>query len=409
MTEWIIDRLGHRGDGIAHGPVYVSRTLPGEVVTGDCVDGKVDAPRIVTASPRRVAAPCRHYKGCGGCAVQHADDAFVAEWKSGIVRNALQAKGIEAAFRPIRTSPPQSRRRAVYSGRRTKKDVLVGFHAKASDTIVEVPDCELLLPTLRSVRPALADLLRAGASRKGELSFTVTDTAEGIDVAVSGGKPLDMALRVALATIVEEHELARLCWEDEVVALRASPWVDFDGITVVPPPGAFLQATRDGETALREAVFEATQDASQIADLFAGCGTFALPLARGAEVHAVEGAAALTDALEVGWRNATGLKQVTTETRDLFRRPLYPDELKRFDAVVIDPPRAGAEAQIRQIAASPVTRVAAVSCNPVSFARDAAILVESGFRVDWVQVVDQFRWSTHVELAASLSRGHIAA
>ncbi len=409
MTELTIERLGHHGDGIAAGPVYAARCLPGEVVTGVLDGDHLRNPRIQTPSPDRVSAPCRHYKGCGGCAVQHASDTFVAEWKQQIVRSALAAQGLETEFRPLHTSPAASRRRAVFSGRRTKKDVLVGFHARGSDTVIDVPDCKLVHPDLLALRPALETLTRAGASRKGEVSLTVTLAPEGADVAVTGGKPLDAILQMELAGLVETHGLSRLSWGDDVVALRVQPSVRFDGISVIPPAGAFLQATEDGEAALRSAVIEAVGTSRRVVDLFAGCGTFALPLARRAAVHAVESVPEMLRALEAGWRHGDGLKSVTTEARDLFRRPLLKDELNRFDAVVIDPPRAGADAQMERIAESQVPVVAAVSCNPATFARDAARLVRAGYRLDWVQVVDQFRWSTHVELAAQLTRGHISA
>jgi 23S rRNA (uracil1939-C5)-methyltransferase len=209
---------------------------------------------------------------------------------------------------------------------------------------------------------------------------------------------------MSLARITEAHGLARLTWEGETVALRTAPMQRFGAALVSPPPGAFLQATAEGEAALVAAVREATGPARRILDLFAGAGTFALPLAETADLHAVEGDAALLVALDKGWRQTPGLHRVTTETRDLFRRPLEPDELGAFDAVVIDPPRAGAEAQTRALARARVPVIAAVSCNPVTFARDARILVEAGYRIDWVQPVDQFRWSAHVELVARLSR-----
>lgn len=409
MSELTVERLGHLGDGIAAGPVFVPRCLPGERVEGEIDAGRMAAPRILTPSPHRVAPPCPHYGACGGCSVQHADDAFVAAWKLGIVRTALEAQGLETEFRPPHLSPARSRRRAVFSAKRTRKGALVGFHGRASATLTDVPGCAVIAPGLQAVRPAIAEMALCGGSRKGELSVTVTACEAGPDIAVSGGKPLDLPLRSALAEIAERHGIARLSWQDEIVALRAAPIQRFDGIAVTPPPGAFLQATAEGEAALRAAVCDAVGDTRHVADLFAGCGTFALPLARQAEIHAVEGAAALTEALAAGWRGASGLKRVTVETRDLFRRPLQPEELARFDALVIDPPRAGAAAQMAQIAASRPGRIAAVSCNPVTFARDAARLVAGGFRLDWVQLVDQFRWSAHVELAARFSRDHIGA
>ena len=404
-----VERLGHLGDGIAPGPVYVPLSLPGEVAEGEVEGGRMAAPRIVVPSSDRVAAPCPHFRRCGGCALQHASDAFVGAWKADVVRAALAARGLEAPIRGVATSPPGSRRRAVLSGRRTKKGATVGFHARASDVIVEVPECRLLVPEIVAAIPVLEEIVREGASRKGEAALTVTASEAGADVAVTGGKPLSGPLQARLAEIAGRGGLARLAWEGEVVAALAPPAQRFDGIAVVPPPGAFLQATAHGEGVLRRAVTEAVGPARRIADLFAGCGTFALPLASGAEVHAVESDAAMLAALDAGWRGARGVKAVTTEARDLFRRPLMPDELTRFDAVVIDPPRAGAAAQTAALAKGGPRRIAFVSCNPVTFARDAEALVRAGYGLDWIEVVDQFRWSPHVELAAQFSRDHMAA
>lgn len=402
-----VERLTLRAEGVGGG-VTVARALPGEVVEGEAVDGRIAQPRIVTPSPDRVAAPCRHYKACGGCALMHASDGFVAGWKQQVVQTALAAQGIEAPFRPILTSPPQSRRRATLAGRRLKVGALVGFHARASDTVTAIPGCRLLDPALIAAIPACEALVAAGGSRKGEVKLTVTRFDEGVEVAVSDGKPLDTALRIELPQIAARHGLARLVWSDEVLVQTEPPTLAMGPARVSPPPGAFLQATPQGEAALLDAVREAVGNARRIVDLFAGCGTFALPLATRAEVHAVEGAKPLLAALDRGWRGAQGVKQVTTEARDLFRRPLLPDELARFDAVVIDPPRAGAEAQTAQLARAQVPVIAHVSCNPVTFARDARVLTGAGYRLDWVQVVDQFRWSAHVELVARFSRNHMA-
>ena len=407
MSEHHILRLGHQGDGIAEGPVFAPVTLPGEVVTGELEGQVLRDVRIVTPAPERVAAPCRHFKACGGCAVQHACDAFVAAWKVDVVRNALKAQRLETDFRPIHTSPPQSRRRATIAARRTKKGAMAGFFGRGSDVIVEVPDCQLLHPDLMAGLEVAKAIAIEGGSRKGTLAVTVTLSSAGLDVLARQGKPLDGPLRMALAQLCERLGLARLCWEDEVIAMRSPPLQRFGDAPVLPPPGAFLQATEDGEHALLAAVTEAVGDAAQVADLFAGCGTFSLPLARQARVHAVEGEAEMTGALEQGSRKAAGLKPVTVEARDLFRRPLLPDELGRFDAIVLDPPRAGAERQVAEVCKAAVPRIAFVSCNPVTFARDAAMLVAAGYALDWVQVVDQFRWSPHVELAACFTRSTI--
>jgi 23S rRNA (uracil1939-C5)-methyltransferase len=398
-----VERLGHLGDGIADG-IFIPRTLPGEEVEGDLAGDRLENVRIVTPVADRVKPPCPHARSCGGCTMQHASDALVARWKEGIVAGALAAQGLSAQVRPILTSPPSSRRRATLSARRTKGGALLGFHARASDTLIPIPQCQLLHPDLMATLPGLEALTQAGGSRTAELSLTVTRSLGGPDVVVTGGKPLDSALRLDLARLAEAYGIARLTWEGETVALRSHPVQAMGLARVTPPPGAFLQATAHGEASLLAGVTEAIGDARRIADLFAGCGTFTLPLSQNAEVHAVEGEAPMLAALDKGWRATPGLHRVTTETRDLFRRPLEPDELRLFDAVVIDPPRAGAEAQAATLAAARVPVVAMVSCNPATFARDARILMRGGYSLDWVQPVDQFRWSPHVELVSRFTR-----
>ena len=401
-----IDRLGHLGDGVATGPdgaVFIPQMLPGEVVEGDLQGGKLLNPRIVTPSVNRVRPPCAHARTCGGCMMQHAADEFVADWKLNIVRTALEGQGLSTLFRPIVTCPPRSRRRATLAARRTKGGVLLGFHTRASDTLVAIPNCQLLHPDLIATFPALEALVRIGGSRSAEMALTVTRSLAGPDVMVTGGKPIDAATQLDLARLAEVHGIARLTWNGEMVSLRAQPLQRFGRALVAPPPGAFLQATAEGEAALLQTVALAVGAARKITDLFAGIGTFALPLAERAEVHAVEGEAAMLAALDKGARGAEGLRRITVQTRDLFRRPLEPDEFKGVEAVVIDPPRAGAEAQSHALAAAKIPVIAAVSCNPVTFARDAKILINSGYCLDWVQVVDQFRWSPHVELVARFS------
>lgn len=402
-----IDRLGHHGDGIAagpDGPVFVSQILPGEEVEGDLAGNHLTNTRILSPSDQRVRPPCPHARTCGGCLLQHASDPFVATWKVDVVRSALAGQGLQADFLPIVTSPPRSRRRATLSARRTKSGALLGFHARASDMLVNVPHCLVLHPDIIDAFPALEALVKIGGSRAAELSLTVTRSIGGLDVAVTGGKPMESGLAMELARLVESFGLARLTWDGTGVALRTMPMQRLGRALVAPPPGAFLQATAEGEAALLAAVRGIIGPARRIADLFAGIGTFALPLAETAEVHTVEGDAAMVGAMEKGWRQAEGLRRLTAETRDLFRRPLGPDELKGVEAVVIDPPRAGAEAQFAALARSAVPAIASVSCNPVTFARDAKTLVQSGYKLISVQVVDQFRWSSHVELVGKFQR-----
>lgn len=396
-----IESLTHLGLGRASdGRSLIPRVLPDEEIAV-AQDGTL---RIITPSPDRVAPPCRHFKTCGGCAMQHASDGFVAQWKQDIVARALLAHGLAPDFRAMAISPAQSRRRAKFAGRRTKKGALVGFHGRASHVLVDVPDCQLVTPDLLAAMPVLQQITVLAASRKAEVDLTVTQTAHGPDILIGTEKPLTPELRVTLAALANQHGLSRLVWNDEPVVTINPPDQDFGGTKIAPPPGAFLQATKAGEAALVAAVDEITQGAARIVDLFAGCGTFTLPLAKRAEVHAVESESAMLQALDRGWRAGHGLRRVTTQTRDLFRRPLEPDELAPFAAAVIDPPRAGAEAQIDALARSTIKTVAMVSCNPVTFARDARVLVDAGFALAWVQVVDQFRWSPHVEVVAAFLR-----
>ena len=410
-TRLTVERLDRHGDGVAGG-VRVARALPGEVVEGEVSEGalpdgrrasaRIARPRVLEPSDQRVRAPCPHYGACGACALMHASDGFVAAWKVDVVRRALAARGLDAPVAGIATSPPASRRRATLSGRRLKRGVVVGFHGRGSDVVTAVPGCRVLLPSLVAALPGCEALVAEAGTRRGALSITLTDAPEGVDTAVFADRPLAAPSRARLAEIAREAGWARLAWDGEVVAQRAPPAQRFGAARVVPPPGAFLQATREGEAALLAVLREGLAGARRVADLFAGCGTFALPLARDAEVHAVEADEAMLAALAAGWRNAPGLKRATTEARDLFRRPLT--DLASFDAVVMDPPRAGASAQAEALAAHGPERVASVSCDPATFARDAATLVAGGYRLGPVYVVDQFRWSAHVELAAVLTR-----
>ena len=394
-----VESLTHLGLGRTDQDLLVPRVLPGEVIDVQS-DGSV---RIERPSADRVAAPCTHYKSCGGCSMQHASLEFVAAWKRSIVERALAAHGLVASVGEARTSPPESRRRARFSGRRTKKGALVGFHAKASEQIVEVPNCLLVTQSLRDALAVLQRITILSASRKAEMAFTVTESETGLDVHIETGQPLTPPLRADLARVAQQSRLARLAWNDEVVVTMDMPSQRFGTARVVPPPGAFLQATLHGEENLVAAVERICAGADRIADLFSGCGTFTFPLAGKSQVDAFEGSAEMIDALDAGRRKATGLKQISATTRDLFRRPLEVDELT-YDAVVIDPPRAGAVAQVERLSASTVPVIAMVSCNPVTFARDAATLVRAGYEMSEVEVVDQFRWSSHVEMVAGFTR-----
>ena len=403
MEDLRIQMLGRQGDGVADGPTFVPGALPGELVRGLRDGDRLSEVKILEPADIRVRPPCSHFKSCGGCTLQHASDAFVAEWKADVVRQALRAQALDAEIRETITSPPASRRRATFAARRTKKGATVGFHGRASATILPVPNCELIDPALKQALAWGEDLAAVGGSRKGTLDLACTLSDNGVDLAVTGGKLLDDALRIQLTEFAARHDLARLSWDNDVVVERRAILQTFDGVSVRVPPGGFLQATDHGEQTLQSVVQQAVGGAGSVVDLFAGSGTFALPLAKSAEVHAVETDAAAVAALDRAWREAKGLKRVTSEARDLFRRPLLPDELG-FDAAVIDPPRAGAAAQVAELVKSDVPLIVHVSCNPTTFAREAKTLTDAGFVLNWVQPVDQFRWSTHVELVGFFTR-----
>ncbi|MFD1882699.1 class I SAM-dependent RNA methyltransferase [Paracoccus pacificus] len=408
MTVALIERLGRRAEGVgvdeAGARIIAPLTLPDETVAGDISDGRMAEPRILTASPFRVEPPCAYFGRCGGCALQHASDRFVADWKCAQPVQALAAHGITARVDGISTSPPRSRRRATLAGKRSRKGAQIGFHARASDVIVDIQDCLVLRPAIVAALPLFRQIVAAGGSRAGECALAVTEGPAGLDVTVTGGREPDAALFQTLAMLAEQGDLARLTWNDRIIALRRPPALPIGGAQLIPPPGGFLQATVEGQTALTAVVAEACKGAERIVDLFAGSGTFALPLSRRARVHAVEGLAAPLAALDSAWRQAAGRPILTTELRDLARNPLLTTELNSFDAIVIDPPRAGAEAQAAQIAASNVPVVAWISCDAVSFARDTRKMLDGGYDMTRFFVIDQFRWSAHIETAAIFRR-----
>lgn len=405
MTQtYEILRLGHQGDGIAEGPLFAPRTLPGEVVTGDVEGASLANVKIVTPSDARIKPLCPAYQRCGGCALHHAKPDFVEGWKADVVATALKHQGLPSDIRKVHTSPSHSRRRAKLSGRRMKKGAVVGFMGRASDQVQNIDGCTVLADEIMALRPHLETFTQEFGSRKTTVEFWILSTQTGIDVAVEGvmGDISKETLKLAdwgLAT-----GLARLTIAGETLFEWTKPVIQFGDIRVSPPAKAFTQATLAGERALQDAVKEAVSGAQTVVDLFAGSGTLSLPIAHLCPVHAVESDKALLEALDHAVRFAKGLKRVTQEARDLFRNPILAEDFKPFDAAIIDPPRAGGEAQVAQVAESGISRVAMVSCNPVTFARDMQLLVDAGFAIDWVDVVDQFRWSSHVEMVAALSR-----
>ena len=403
-----IQRLGAQGDGIAEHEgrqVFVPHALPGETIEAEIEGTRARVLRILDAATDRAPARCSHYGECGGCTLQHLPADLYRTLKRDLVTNALSFEGIKATVDDVIVIPPATRRRAVFAAHRQSKQVVVGFHGKRSHHIIGIRDCAVLTPGLLALIPRLSQLAAIAAPPKDALTITATETLTGFDIALTGApKTLSADDRAHLVQIAGALGLARLSLNGDLEMERVPPQLRVGNADVRPGPGGFLQATRESEAAMLARVQQAVGDARRIVDLFSGAGTFSLPLAATATIHAVESDELALAALHLMARKATGLKPVTIEKRDLFRRPLVRTELKRFDAAVIDPPRAGAEAQTRELAASDVKRVAMISCNATTFSRDLKIMLASGWRVTRITPVDQFLWSAHIEIVAALER-----
>jgi 23S rRNA (uracil1939-C5)-methyltransferase len=407
----VITRLGRRGEGIAEtpaGPVHVPYTLPGETVAVEEWPGHADRRRLVnvdSASAERIAAVCPHFGVCGGCALQHWSTARYREWKRALVVEALARVGLDVPVDPLIDAHGQGRRRVVFHARRGTRDVLaVGFAALRAHEVVPIDRCPILAPLLDGALAATWAIAEALKGERKPLDIQVTATDAGLDVDVRGSGALTTAQAGELARVADQHRLARLTRHGEIVAQRAAPTIMMGRARVALPPGAFLQATAAGETRLAELVTENCGGAKKIIDLFAGVGPFALRLAEKARVTAADNDKGAIAALRRAAETTQGLKPIETVVRDLFRSPFTPAELKRADCVVFDPPRQGAQAQARELAASTVATVVAVSCNPTSLARDARILVNGGHRLTRVTPIDQFLYSPHVELVAKFEK-----
>jgi 23S rRNA (uracil1939-C5)-methyltransferase len=408
MTERLqIDKLGAQGDGVSQtpsGPIFVPFALPGETVTAEVKGQRARLISVEQASSLRVPPKSPHFGTCGGCSIQHlADDAY-AEWKRDKVVRALETAGLSAEVDPLVLCPPASRRRVTLSAQRVGGHVQLGFNAAQSHQIVEIRECAVAVPEIVAALPDLRQLAALLAGGPKPFRLTVTATRTGLDIAAEDVAKIEEGKRRKLVELCLAKGFARLSSAGEIIIEREKPVVMFGNVPVFLPPGSFLQATEQAETVMAALVQEHLAGAKYVADLFAGSGTFALRLATHSRVHAVEGEATALAALDDAARRMQGLKPVVAEKRDLFRRPLTAKELAPFDGLVFDPPRAGAEFQSEQIARSSVRRVAAVSCNPGTLARDLAILVQGGYRIVRVVPVDQFLWTAHVEVVALLEK-----
>ncbi len=414
-TSHLISRLGRDGDGMAdtpHGPVFIPNALPGERFVAAPDGSYVLAGH---AAPERVAPPCRHFEACGGCMAQHMAPALYTAWKSDLIVAAFRTQKLEITQTPLFVVPPQSRRRATLTAHVSSQNVRLGYHARRSHILIDLSECPVLAAPIVAALPALRDIARLLAGGHGsrlkpiELRISIAALTGGLDVSINAadgktGTPPDMPLAAQLAIIARRSGLARLTVEGLTVCSERDPQLVTEAGTIVPPPGAFFQAASQAETRMTALILDGVGKSRRIADLFCGSGTFTLPLARRARVLAVDSDKAALGALQKAARLAPGLKPIEVRLRDLHDEPLSALELTDIDAVVIDPPRAGAKTQMETIARSKVKTVVAVSCNPATLARDCRILLDAGFVMGAIAGVDQFLWSPHVEAVVTLTR-----
>ena len=407
----VIDHVGQRGDGVVTSDgisVYVPYALGGETIEVEQVPGHPDRRRLIRierASPERIAPLCPHFGVCGGCAIQHWEPERYRAWKRGMVVAMLAQAGIGCEVAPLVDAHGLGRRRITLHARMGTHDVLkVGFAASHSHEIIPINRCPILDPHLDGALEAAWALAEPLISVGKPLDIQITATSSGLDVDVRGSGPLTTALIAKLSGVAEQHRLARLTRHGELVLMRTPPVVSIGTAQVALPPGSFLQATVAGEKALAALVTGHCKRAKYIADLFCGVGPFALRLAAKSRIAAFDNDAGAVTALQKAATSTSGLKPVKAEARDLFRRPLMPQELRDYDAVVFDPPRQGAQAQVTQLAASKIPTVVAVSCNVTTFARDARILIDGGYTIEGLTPIDQFRHTPHVELVARFVR-----
>ncbi len=406
--ELDIRKLGASGDGIADGPTFVAGALPGERVrVRRFGKDRARTTEILKRSPDRVAPPCPHFGSCGGCAVQHLAEPAYLSWKAGLLTAALSARGLDIVPAPMLRIAPGTRRRAEFAATRTPAGVTLGFHAEGTSELVDIESCLVLLPKIVALLPALRAFLADFLRPAERFDIHVTAADNGIDLLLTGRSP-DARKRASLADFAQANGIVRIAWrreageEPEIVALHESPRIAFGTVEVVPPPGAFLQAAKPAELAIASEISASVGRAKRIVDLYAGLGTFSFPLT--GRVHAVEGDAAASAAMQAGARAGFRAGRVTCEARDLERRPLLVEELDEYDAAIFDPPREGAREQAVHLAASSIPTLVAVSCNPASFARDARVLVDGGYTLARVVPIDQFLWTGHLELVATFTK-----
>jgi 23S rRNA (uracil1939-C5)-methyltransferase len=407
MEALTIERVGAQGDGVApggKGPVFVPFTLPGERVNCAVKGGEGTVMAVMLPSPDRIEPVCKHFEACGGCTSQHWAAAPYLEWKRELVREALASKGIEAEVKPVVGCKPGERRRVTFTARKLHDGITIGFNAARSHDIIEIEECPVSMPSLVAALPALKRLAAILVTKNDPARISVTQTDSGLDISVDGVPAPKGEARKRASEYTILNNWTRLSVAGEIIVEPRKPVLSFGKVPVFLAPGGFLQAVHHVEEAMAALVCAHFAKSKKVADLFAGAGSFTFRLAGKSAVHAVESDAGSVAALDHAWKNVQGLKPISAEKRDLFRRPLMAFDLKAYDGVVFDPPRAGAEAQCAILAKSSVRRIAAVSCNPVTLARDLRIVMDGGYKLLSVTPFDQFLWSPHVEAVALLEK-----
>ena len=402
-AELKIEGMGRRGEGVARRDdrtVFVPGTLPDEVVKAAGDGDRLALIAIERAAPDRVAPFCSYYGRCGGCQLQHWREEPYRAWKASLISEQLKARGLPSEVSGIIDAHGTGRRRASLHVRKKDGVVTAGFMEARTHTLLDIASCPILTPEMARV----FDIGRAIGAKLSDCDVAVTSTLTGLDVSVRAERKFAQAEHAKLASFVRDLGLARLSVNSEVIATAVPPRLEIGKASVALPPGGFLQATALGEETLAQLVIEALGKSKSVADLFCGIGPFAFRIAERARVEAYDNDRAAVAALNAAAKVTSGLKPITAAARDLFREPLVPNEMKELDAVVFDPPRAGAEAQAKQLARSKVKTVVAVSCDAATFARDAEILVAGGYALRKVTAVDQFKWSSHVEIVAQFTR-----
>ncbi|CAN5893060.1 class I SAM-dependent RNA methyltransferase [soil metagenome] len=410
-VEVMIETIGGEGDGVAPGPIYVPFTLPGETVRATGAGERRELDAVLIASPERVTPPCPHFGVCGGCALQHWDHPAYLDWKVDRLRKTLALQRIETELLAPFAAPLASRRRvALHARPGSRGQARLGYKTRKSWDVIDISVCPIADPKIEAALPALRRLAAPLLQHpKSAPTLHVTVTSEGLDIEITGverrsGGGLSADARMQLGQIASEVDFARVTMDGEVQYGARQPLVRVGPAVVALPAGAFLQAVPAAEAAMAAFAVEQAAGAERIADLYCGVGTFTFRLAQIAPVYAADGHAGAIRALSSAIATAPGLKGITAETRDLARRPVLAVEFKKIDTVLFDPPRAGALEQTAEIAASGVSKVIGVSCNPATFARDARVLIDAGFSLDRVLPVDQFLWSPHVELVGVFTR-----